>query len=96
MTREEALKDVERVLYLLYRGRIAPNSYYMQQWKHAVVEALQEPERKHGKWIRRIKNFGCIPTEFSYCSICESMAIGIESKYCPHCGAIMDGDEKLR
>ena len=43
----------------------------------------------HGRWIWRNK---WEPFEFKYeCSICHDGS-DLESKYCPNCGAKMDGD----
>ena len=45
---------------------------------------------RHGRWICRNK---WKPSEFKYeCSICHDGS-DLESKYCPNCGAKMDGGD---
>lgn len=86
MTREEAI-DVLKKNY--------PDSCY-ELLKKAVdmaIEALQEPERKKGKWIL-CEN----PIYFSLrigdadpyrCTVCY-MRNDRQTKYCPNCGAEME------
>ncbi|MEY8366584.1 hypothetical protein AALA22_13175, partial [Anaerovoracaceae bacterium 41-7] len=56
-----------------------------------AIRALQEPERKHGEWVLdvgvSVESFIC-----SQCGINTDMRYGLY-KYCPNCGAIMDGKE---
>ena len=52
-----------------------------------------EPERKTGVWLDddedgKVMTSGYCP----YCSVCKEMAECI-TKYCPHCGARMEGVE---
>lgn len=49
-----------------------------------------EPEVRHGRWNYRHENDWC------YCTACGTDAEGsggecLETDYCPHCGARMDG-----
>ena len=57
-----------------------------------AISAMQEPERKHGEWVLdvgvSVESFIC-----SQCGINTDMRYGLY-KYCPNCGAIMDGKEK--
>ena len=46
-------------------------------------------EVKHGYWIDTTAYCG----EFT-CSICKEMCVTNKYKYCPHCGAKMDGDKE--
>lgn len=72
--------------------------------KHNVANAIRkapavdaEPVR-HGRWVHR-EMAGL--DDVYYCSVCGERAIGydgmfgdyfsIDSDYCPHCGATMDG-----
>lgn len=50
-----------------------------------AIAALQEPERKHGKW----EDYG---NYFSQCSLCRYPVNYFwgKTKFCPNCGAIMD------
>lgn len=51
-----------------------------------IIEADVEPV-KHGRWL--INSDGYYP----YCSECKNEPDGRKmSKYCPHCGAIMRGE----
>lgn len=69
-----------------------------------AVELLKEQEQKCGKWERIT---GMAPPEYHghrICSICECFApydplhMGREilPKYCPGCGAEMDGEERCK
>ena len=52
-------------------------------------------EVKHGQWIKPTKingrNFA-----ICHCSVCEGVPCGIDenTRYCPNCGARMDGKEE--
>lgn len=71
-------------------------SYNKMIMANKMLEILdQEPiieERKHGHW--RIEPY--LLEKTGCCSICgEQIRMPHEIyKYCPNCGAIMDGDEK--
>lgn len=65
-----------------------------------AMELLKEQEQKHGRWVRLT---GMAPPEYHghrICSICECFApydplhMGREilPKYCPGCGAKMEGE----
>lgn len=55
-----------------------------------AIQALQEPKRKKGQWIRKT------PYGDFYCSICNENrpTYGAKLNYCPHCGADMRGEEE--
>lgn len=88
MTREEAIKSIE-LLNQFVVGR---------EWNIALnmaIEALQEPERKHGIW----KDFGY--DNSYYCTVCgkiwalnDGTAEENNMNFCPNCGADMRGNEK--
>lgn len=79
MTREEAKDIIKR----MYKGNPTPIQLKALEIAYA---ALQEPERKHGKW----KDYG---NYFSQCSLCRYPVNYFwgKTKFCPNCGAIMDG-----
>ena len=55
-----------------------------------------EPVR-HGRWEDWWPGIGLIMTgeEMLYrCSVCDAKYSTVENKYCPNCGAKMDGEEK--
>lgn len=66
-----------------------------------AVNALNEPERKTGKWIRETKHYKDSEQEFDYyeerCSECGTKRkIGwAEVRHCPMCGArlVQEGEE---
>jgi len=52
-----------------------------------------EPERKTGVWLDDDENGKVMTSGYCpYCSVCKEMAECI-TKYCPHCGAKMEGVE---
>ena len=60
-----------------------------------AVEALEKQDRKHGYWspLDECSNAGV------YCSVCHKKVyrehyanVRPKSKFCPNCGAIMDGE----
>ena len=60
-----------------------------------IVEALPsaQPERKTGVWLDDDENGKVMTSGYCpYCSVCKEMAECI-TKYCPHCGAEMEGVE---
>lgn len=91
-------EEVIEVLKGLVFGSFDRTTRKERQALDLAIKALEE--RPHGKWIYinkedKKKGFG------GYCSICKcDMPIGIndwkqeyyESKYCPNCGAKMDGE----
>lgn len=49
---------------------------------------------RHGRWVHDGQRARC-GVDWWHCSNCGSLASGVEIKfrYCPHCGAKMDGAE---
>ena len=47
-------------------------------------EMQDKEQRKHGYWKLHSSIYAC--------SVCGSTVSYLRSKYCPHCGARMDGD----
>lgn len=89
MTREEAIQELEFILI----GH--PKTSARGQAVLMAIEALKQPEIEkdiapviHAKWEQREhKMMGQIPS----CSHC-GWFIAIETRYCPKCGAKMDGE----
>jgi hypothetical protein len=85
ISREAAIAAVERrEKYLIGDKRIDVESVKNFLRNRPTVEA--EPVR-HGRWIAQDDTF----TRFR-CSVCELKNYDGYGKYCPNCGAKMDGD----
>ena len=57
----------------------------------ATAPTIDVAPVRHGRWIPRRPDapmFGA-----HYCSECEAPCKDIKAKYCPNCGAKMDGDD---
>ena len=68
----------------------------VKQAIEAVPAADVAPVR-HGRWEDWWPGIGLIMTgeEMLYrCSVCDAKYSTVENKYCPNCGAKMDGEEK--
>lgn len=64
-------------------------------WVLAHTPTADVQEVKHGRWINESSNmYGPISGQ---CSVCELFSgtwlRNAPYKYCPHCGALMDGKE---
>ena len=57
----------------------------------AAIEALQEPERKKGKWISALKDDGDSLLRCSICNYPVSYFWG-RTNFCPECGADLRGN----
>lgn len=97
MTRDEAINLLDNLL-----GMVEDNhgsDYDMAI--HMAIDALSQPERKTGKWIRETKHYKDSEQEFCYyeerCSECGTKRkIGwAEVRYCPMCGArlVQEGED---
>jgi len=90
MTRAEAIEILKDDAYVLYED----DSPYNRQAFDMAIEALQE--KKVGKWLSQVGGgYRC-----SECGrdalhdVGEKFALLFtKSKYCPHCGAKMEGEE---
>lgn len=89
MTREEAIKKLTQLKnkfldeYIDYDG--TTSAYDM------AIGALQEPERKKGKWIGKpIAGYSKVR-----CSVCNDVFLDNAGrwKYCPNCGARMENEK---
>lgn len=93
MTREEAAHQLGDLALRL------PNEVYDRYVESLAmaIKALQEPERKKGKWLSHYdycKRKGYIPSgliAYWWCDLCEQ---GVEhpTNFCPNCGAEMESD----
>jgi len=92
MTREEAI-DVLKANY--------PDSCYelLREAVDMAIEALKQPEQKKGKWVKKA-DYGTTIFECSCCHQVKPYEIGNspdelifwDCKYCPECGAKMEGE----
>ena len=95
MIRSEAIGHLKNIaIYSVQDG-------YTDEARQALdmaIKALEEPERKKGKWITEVKHYKDESQDFYYehtcCSICGTKKrIGwYDAKYCPRCGADMRGE----
>ena len=83
MTREEAVKVID--------GRFEIMDYCesakLEEALDIAIKALEQPERKKGKWLR---SGNCIfPYECDQCGDTNERA----TPFCPNCGADMRGEQ---
>lgn len=57
------------------------------QWVLSHTPTVDAVEVVHGRWIGTLYDFKC-----SACGVYQSLYSG-RTRYCPNCGAKMDGDE---
>lgn len=68
------------------------------RWNNAMecaVKALEQPERKHGKWVKEYWN-GEHTRKCSACNITQTVTTymgKVNFNYCPYCGAKMENDD---
>ena len=89
MTKQDAIE------YLLYMKHDVQAKSPMDIALDTAIEALKQPTVeaepvRHGRWNYRHEDDWC------YCTACGTDAEGsdgecLETDYCPHCGARMDG-----
>ncbi len=95
------LEPIDRKYLLAYLARIKPDEYVSAFGEAAVqvIGLIEEfvkemptikTEVRHGRWNYRHEDDWC------YCTACGTDAEGsdgecLETDYCPHCGARMDG-----
>lgn len=89
MTREQAVERLKNDWHVPLGGPLCVDRDKKDKFLEAIglaVIALQEPERKTGRWEKE--------TEFSewVCSNCKKSPktiLGVLPNYCPNCGAKM-------
>ena len=101
MTREEAVGVIERLPVMSYMKKNEKQTIITTALNIAI-EALQEPERKRGRWIEKSKWQSGRWIKWYECSICGEKDYNVEvyedmpfiglSNFCPQCGADMRGE----
>lgn len=91
MTKSEAIEHLKNIaIYSVQDG-------YTDEARQALdmaIKALEEPERKKGKWISHESVFGGSKEMVYTCDQCgHNIGFHMEN-YCPSCGADMRGKEK--
>lgn len=87
---EVTMNDEDKTKWRKWSAVLAERSAF----KHDIADAPTiEPERKTGVWLDDDENGKVMTSGYCpYCSVCKEMAECI-TKYCPHCGAEMEGVE---
>ena len=92
--REEVISNLETVYQwvtvdIKFAGGLPERDYeIMAGWISNAIALLKEQEAKTGHWIDTTKVIGFPRCE---CSECNSEAGASWMKYCPNCGAKMEG-----
>ena len=89
MTREEARKHIKERMELYIHSTMDNIAL------HKALEALGQPERKKGKW-KIDWDWGlatCTNCNHDYDDADNGYLLGNEMRYCPFCGANMEGEE---
>ena len=104
MNREEAIKRI-RDFGLYHAIEDLPFSTSTVEAFEMAIQALEEPERKTGKWkVYNVLDYAQRPTgkKILRCPFCKYMTGEFRSRvdyyhkltnFCPNCGAKMDGKE---
>lgn len=91
MTRDEALKKMQAVKSYMTSGNPIWSVTEIGEAFDMAIEALEQPERKTGKWK---------PISDGYLDIYECNQCGetedYERNFCPNCGADMRGEQDER
>ena len=89
MTRGEAAKMIENDIQI-HHDNLSGN--YRKALRIAI-SALEEPERKNGKWIRNHNVYEAYET--ATCSVCGYVEEWEYKKsYCPECGSYNGGEKE--
>lgn len=84
MTREEAIMAVKEVAWM----SLPWNDRHYEALQMAI-KALEEPERKKGKWVGKgSEGFGIF-----ICDNCGKLSM-MEYDFCPNCGCRMEEGDK--
>lgn len=88
MTRDEAINRLHNIMGFDYHYLPADDAEAMDM----AIEALEEAERRTGKWINPSGNPEFVNKEFFHdCSVCGYTVMN-KSNFCPNCGAKMEGE----
>lgn len=95
MTRDEALKKMQAVKSYMTSGNPIWSVTEIGEAFDMAIEALEQPERKTGKWI--IEPYDAQNDIFIHrCGTCMRVAMlgghTTKFKYCPICGSAMEGE----
>lgn len=96
MTRDEALKKMQAVKSYMTSGNPIWSVTEIGEAFDMAIEALEQPERKKGKWIEIPDEVFASTYKCSSCGeapLCDGYSDYAFSPYCPHCGADMRGEE---
>jgi uncharacterized OB-fold protein len=86
MTREEAITAVKEVA-----GMSLPWNDRHYEALQMAIKALEEPERKAGRWI--VKRDTITGAAYGECTSCGMRQYAGHTKYCPNCGARLENGE---
>lgn len=100
MTRGEALKKMQAVKSYMTSGNPIWSVTEIGEAFDMAIEALEQPERKKGKWIQKSKPMEFCTAWWYECSECGDKPPRDRygnpdylSNYCPNCGADMRGED---
>ena len=95
MTRDEAFKTMQAVKSYMISGNPIWSVTAIGEAFDMAIEALEQPERKKGKWDTALRDDPLIKTSDCICSICGGITFGTPD-FCPNCGADMrmDNDDE--
>lgn len=96
MTREEAIEILEQ---RLSNAKYVDDAYVDcvdGEALNIAIEALKQPERKHGKWIVRHRHehySSGKPYDEDVCPFCKRTDHNGDGLYCGYCGARMEEEQ---
>lgn len=93
MTRDEALKKMQAVKSYMTSGNPIWSVTEIGEAFDMAIEALEQPERKTGKWIWHWDKFDIDTASEAECSRCKKISAMPVGYFCKWCGADMRGEE---
>lgn len=92
MTRSEAIEHLETIAIYSFQDGYTDEA---RQALDMAIKALEEPERKTGRWINAYPDIEPNPMfMYGICSVCGcEQAISNKLNFCPDCGADMRGEQ---
>lgn len=87
--RETVINHLDACMDTIWKPEIVALKCFVEGIPAADVSPV-----RHGRWTHDGQRVRC-GVDWWHCSNCGSLASGVEIKfrYCPHCGAKMDGAE---